>query len=94
VVEPVLLGSFRIARGVQVRALTSAYLCSMADFTIAGQGGQYRTVYYSKESPAHLGFLLKIVNARVDEIKKSTQLSNSPEGFFSPISRTNLSPIR
>ena len=40
------------------------------DFTTAGQGAQYRTAYYfGKESPARLGPLLKIVNARADEAK-------------------------
>ena len=40
------------------------------DFTIAGHGGHYRTAYYfGKESPAHLGALLKIVNTRVEEVK-------------------------
>jgi hypothetical protein len=40
------------------------------DFTIAGLGGQYRTAYYfGKESPAHLGALLKIVNTRLEEAK-------------------------
>ena len=41
-----------------------------ADFTIAGHGGHYRTAYYfGKESSAHLGALLKIVNTRVEEVK-------------------------